>query len=1080
MSSMRWTAVPSSLVARLRRNVRSKAFSNVIFIGWKDGVIPVALFAWSLLWLAKPGTYLYGQDSITFLYPFGPHNSPIISANYNAQSLFFNLVLQGATTAIGSAFLSEQLILASFVGLSALGVVHLLRVVSRVQEKPVDQGFIAKFAAAALYVVNPFSLSVEWQHIQGWTFFPVALPFIIALLVEIHYLGINLRRCVLTLLICLYVAPGLAGAYLFVIAYAFAFFVLLELAHLTLKRISPFTAAKRVLAYVVLGILISGWSSIQYVGSPQFPSQTGAQLVTLFNSESSTTSLFNVLTLTAYSPIQFVPSYFPWIESLPWLIFAGILLLSLLLITLPSTIKMRTVALMTLLTAPVVLVMTGANPPGGFLNQSLLALGGPFDILVNPFYFMAPYYTLYLAYLTYLVLATFIPRAEAGISDWAGHRHIPSHDRITTRNTSQTSETDVAVVRTHVDLPRQGKRATLIACCSIVIVAVSVGIYSGPFFADQVYQPHGNYINELVVPSDYFALANFFEQNYSGPIYNVLVVPTSSAGATYLAYGGSNTFPDSEGLLTQFIPYPTIWRNPQGVQLTPETPLYGAVENATATASQEGGNLLPILSAIHARYVVVLNDFYQNKAMLMAPNGLPYNLAVIQESLNSSLGPPVRIGNFSVYEDPDVTPLVELSNFPDVISTKSITDYFDFLSQLSTTSSNPLVDALQNAIWSSVTLHEGGFVVSQYVGGNQTFLIQAGQVPYFMNSTGSISTSANGTTYADNLVTVQPTVVARGNLSPTFAGNLLYASGRYDWSGPSSGYLLMNGTQFGHPQLTGMLEINLSSTQASDVFTIQSIIDKQMILTINIQHVSESNYLLQATANIRGSSNFGWNNSPLFGPNTFSGPLKFEASITGNQFSFDIQNSSGAWVNDSLYFSANSLDLNGGSDPQYFPEAFDFNPAERGYSLGLYFNGNSSLSDAQLVQVPLVNYVISGPSLASLRPVPYSVSVDASGDYLIHSSPGNLSTLYVGLLTATPGSWQFSAGNGAVSTLVNSNPYYMFEHVNYDPGGNFTGEITLHNYVQVGWESGVLEFVCISVFGTLALAVWGQTRRRPV
>jgi hypothetical protein len=1079
----------------LHQSLRPGKFPTAFVVSWQEAVIPVVLFVVSLIWLGNPGYYLFGQDSYSFILPFGYQDSPFIAAHYNAQSLFTYTLVDWLTEATGSAFLAERIILATFVALSSFGIVHLLRIVNVVRGKPAQTGVIFKGLAAAIYVMNPYSLSVEWQHVQGWTFFPVILPFVLAFLLETHYVGLNLRRLVFTTLVGLLVAPGLAGAYAFVVAYAFSFFAAVEALSWIFRKITVRKAIGRVVAYMVLLLLLTVWNTVQYFGSPLTPSESPSALVALFVSESSTTTITNVLTLTAYSPIQYVPSYFPWIQFLPWLVIAGILLLGAILLTSGRVIHDRTVVLLTLLVGPVVLVMTGSNPPFGAINQLLLSLGGPFEILVNPYYFLAPYYCLYLSYMAYLVLDRYWPRSlgiaspEASVADSRarielsnvpdGNLSVRSNlaepEAITVQNTNLTVS-----ARRKLHLP---DRASMSAILAIGLVFASTSIYAVPFLSAQVYQPNGFYINEEIVPPDYYALSSFLSENYSGPIYNVMLLPSSSGGAAYLTYnGGNDTFPDSEGLLQNFIPYPTIWKYPQGTLLTAESPAFGAIENATALISQEGGNLLAVLDAVHVRYVIVETDYYSNRDMLQAPNGVPYNIPALEENLNISLGPPASIGSFLVYTNPYATPVASATSFPDTVTTPTLNDYFDFLADLSPSDQTPLTAAIDNSLWDSSTGGTKGFVVTRYSGGNQTVSIPAGDVPLFMNSTGSLVPSLNGTSVQGQTVYVHPFVIVRGNLSPVFSGSMAYNASCNCYSTPPSlpnSILAMNSDQFGWPTFRAALKVNLTTPFAANLMTLQFLIGHEMTLSIVLQRHSPSEFLLAATANLTSESNFGWNNTEFLPASAFAGIIQLNASVTDSMFTVGVQNSSGSTVVDSIYFAPNELELNGGYNVGEFTPSKVFDPSRLGYTLAISFSGSDMLGNASLVEQPLLRYVVSTPAVSSYTPLSYAVSATGSGDYQLTVNALNSSVAYLGLCTISPGDWQVTgAGIRSVGTSV-SGPFYSYVvALNHDMNG-ITVLFHLQNYVGISIALGIIEFSATAGLSILLIvAAWYHPNRK--
>ncbi|MFI5414801.1 MAG: hypothetical protein ACHQ16_03940, partial [Candidatus Lutacidiplasmatales archaeon] len=144
-----------------------------------------------LYWARPFGDLIYGQDSTRLFQPFSFNDSPMIPYSYLFSSTFpvpdftTSFYIDSTLRVLGSLgaapWLAERLVIGVFAGLAAAGAVVLLRAIDAARDHPAAaRGWVVGLVAL-VYVYNPFTLSVTFWHIEGWTLFLALLPWIAAL-----------------------------------------------------------------------------------------------------------------------------------------------------------------------------------------------------------------------------------------------------------------------------------------------------------------------------------------------------------------------------------------------------------------------------------------------------------------------------------------------------------------------------------------------------------------------------------------------------------------------------------------------------------------------------------------------------------------------------------------------------------------------------------------------------------------------------------------------------------------------------------------------------------------------------------
>ena len=203
--------------------------------GW---FVPLLAALLPLLWLARDGSsYIYGQDSQSFLQPFAISHDPLVPFSYDfSQSYPIPFYVSGfyvsASVYIlnfltGSSTGSEHILLFGFAALGALGMWDLLRVTGTRWFGPSAGGPLRRGLVVAFYLVNPFTLTVVWWHVEGWTENYVFLPWLLSALLLIYWDGrLSWARGSVVVLLSLLLAEGVGGAFGIPIGYLFLVVIL--------------------------------------------------------------------------------------------------------------------------------------------------------------------------------------------------------------------------------------------------------------------------------------------------------------------------------------------------------------------------------------------------------------------------------------------------------------------------------------------------------------------------------------------------------------------------------------------------------------------------------------------------------------------------------------------------------------------------------------------------------------------------------------------------------------------------------------------------------------------------------------
>ena len=314
---------PRLLSGFLRR--LGKLGIEVIYWEW---TAPILLSVVCLIWAFPTRSYIYGQDSTSFINPFSFNSDPLTtySSLYSstfpvvdrAPYFYLDSFAQGISTVVTNPAFQERIVLLAVVMIGAIGFWDLLRVLARNRGGWWVGKRIAFGVGTACFLMNPLTLTVIYWHLEGWTFFYSFLPFLLSYFVSTLQLrGVDTRRLVVTLLVGLLLAPGVASGFAISVAFAFLVFLIVVIV-IAIHQRSPLRSPAEKIGFsaLLIGGLV-GWSAAPYLLLPgnslTYNEYVSPQnLFLAFQQQTSWSTLFNGLTLTGFSWIYTQPDAYSW------------------------------------------------------------------------------------------------------------------------------------------------------------------------------------------------------------------------------------------------------------------------------------------------------------------------------------------------------------------------------------------------------------------------------------------------------------------------------------------------------------------------------------------------------------------------------------------------------------------------------------------------------------------------------------------------------------------------------------------------------------------------------------------------
>ena len=707
---------------------------------YENFIIPFALTFLIFLFLPGLKYYIFGQDSLPFFGQFTYSQDPLYPFNNDIGMVYFSLISEFVIHFFSSVVLSQRILI--FIGtyISIAGFFDMIDVITHLPNKV--RRITSKTVGTMFFLYNPFTLSVTWWHFDSWSLLILMSPIIISFLTATVYNKSSFRRFLITTVLTMIFAGGfLWGLYpffLLVVAIFLAFPIYHIIKNIHNKTIF-FSMVRRIIYIACFVGVATLWAIVPlyfYTFETIAGPLRGSYLLNFFQSESLTTTLPNVLSMTGFLWIYNVPNAYPWIHMFPAIQATAFLLLFFIPVTPIIFRKYRRILPLILVALFAILFSTGNNFPFGIINKNLLLLKGPFLFLINPYYWVMQYYVLFMALLLSLVFYHSMPKTKNKFNH---------------------------AIKRNFRYLFDSFRLNYLKIIAVVLILFIIGTFFYPFATDQVYQENGSNIDAINLSNGLLELRSYLKATYISPDYYTLLIPTSSGPVSYLNYNNNSTFADSRGLISTIDPYPLIWIN--------NNYLSASVENYLS--SNDLHNIGDVMSYLHVRYVIFTNNHSNNSLMEDSPDGSHYNFSGIFNALKTSFGNPIKFGSYYVFFNPNAKPIFQVIENP-VTTNSTLLQYLEFLGSInSSTLPKGQMSIVNNAIISNATFNNGrlSLVQPSFWG---TYKFPTNQTVLMM-SNGTFETPANvGFVSKNGVVSIKPIVETSllSNLS-SYSTNIL-------------------------------------------------------------------------------------------------------------------------------------------------------------------------------------------------------------------------------------------------------------------------------------------------------------------
>jgi hypothetical protein len=899
------------------------------------------------LLFTRPYTwYLFGQDSIPLINPFLYSQNPLYTFN-NSPYFGFYFVLHLFSLAIPNPELLERVIVIIGTSIASYGILDLFSVIFKSSGKEIHYPLIM-IPAVIFYQFNLFTLSVTWPSFQPWSLLMISAPYIISLFTSLVFISFNWKRFFLTFLVVMLLLPSISFDYLPFFLIVAAIYFIFGILRIILGKEKNYRQLLSLAAIPIFVFIVAFGYNFSLLHSAPYYSinQTSvSSYISSWKSESETTTILRLLTLRGYNRIAAGSPWYPWINSLPYLTLFSYITIVILLFSykVKKYIALLPLSFVALLS---VVFSNGSNAPFGWLNFELLQLKGPFLFLVNPYYFTMQFYVLFLAVLIYIILEDFIPSIytlmrRTGIKQSVGAARIWKFG---------------------------AKRQLPLKVIVILLLFLLVGASFFPFATDQVYEKEGIFINEINMNNGLPEMEAYLLATYKKPDYISLLVPISSfSGRTELLYNNNSTFIDSRGLVASIDPYPLIFSNDSFLATT--------VANYLA-----GGNLTGlsyVLQYLHIKYVIYTTKFAKVNYMMDAPDGLPYNMTYIYDSLLKEVGQPIKFGIFDLFVVPDVTPIAGVMMNP-VFSNSTLPEFIDFLGSLHDVTPQELNTLMSVIISPNLKTKGNEFSMYSYDPNIANYRIFNSTSVYLVNNEGNLSSNySNRYKIGNHLLNIEPERIngfPDGNYSTNMKlvnGSLYGTSSTFYLNGNISTGELVNATMFtGFNQTNQFVRMTLSFGNMSIE-----------ILLIN----QSSNYVLENLA-VSPKGPYGGINIEVPAVND---KILVQAKLDVNDevgITFSIP-STNFTISRTLYYGPNNYALNPYTSPgDFMPGISIRNNATLSISTGDFGLSNSFpliLYNVGQYVLPSIKYIISQNITEEPQVLNSNLSVSIFGAYTI-------------------------------------------------------------------------------------------------
>ncbi|MCI4317052.1 MAG: hypothetical protein L3J96_00805 [Thermoplasmata archaeon] len=943
-----------------------------------------------LLWSRPFGDLLFGQDSTRLFQPFSFNVSPLVPYSYLFSSTFpvpdFTPYFYVDATLrlfddLGSPqWFSERLVIGIFAGVAAAGIVFLLRAVDRARVHPVTSGGIAVGVASLVYVYNPFTLSVTFWHIEGWTLFLAFLPWVAALAVRVvHERQLPLRFAAVVTLAGVYLAPGAISSFAVAVGLVLLWAVLATWVAAPRRPFGWRNRVGKTLVLLGVGLGVEGWSFVPFLLIPNLAYTsnnyvTPENLLATYSQASATWGPYPVLTLTAFSWLVRTPSAYPWIGLLPTIAVAAIVF-PIVVVLGASRLRRSPGSLLVyaagLSALPFVI---GAIAPIADFQIGLLRLGGPFLVIVAGYYILAPLYLLVVV---------------VGLHEtWRSARRPP--------------DSPLDAVRPRVRWRSAVRSATRPSGLATIVIAALLLLSALPFALGDVYQTQGPNADVVALPPSYEALGDFFGTPTNGADYYLLVIPMSAQNGVYLNVSG-HQFLDTANLLASFVPYPLLETN--------NGPTAASLE--TLLAAGPPTNLPSVLADLHVRYV--LDNPYANQSaptMNEAPGGLPIDYGSLRAALREALGAPKVIEQFQLYTVPDPIPLGWSTSQLVGVETPNAAGTLAFIGAV-TGGPSAWTTGLRTALWSPDGSLPGWLLRPSFVSGvSGSLTLPPGDSATSVDPSGlwhpvpcgSGTCDENGTTFdwTGQTVAVQGPVERNTSRAGDYSANQPQSSGGYCAPSGSPIDVAATGPILG----PALLQTTLTLTApAVNNWATVSLVDGNLSVQMQAYQQGAHGPAIVSIAALNHGTVFAWRNVnlPADLPDGASWSLTLDWNASSADASLVV---GGASTLAGIGFGDRSEDT---ANPGFNETAAPLGPVsltQANESITLT-GGAFCLQSSDVAQRPDVSYLVAtGPGAPTAGSVGTTSSVTSSGDVRIDVSGARYAVLgypYNPLWAATAG-----------------------------------------------------------------------------
>lgn len=1056
---------------------------NAGFDGRRDWLIPAIISLVPWIWLLPVTTYLYAQDSLGFINPFGASNSPLLQynplfswtfpvsaeqPNFFAQTL--NLGLAQILPVVG---LRERVLITVGVLIAAFGTWLLLRRFLSINGLPEDGFRWLRTLATAFYIMNPFTLSVVWWHFEGWCYFYIFLPYLIWFLLGATYqTKLDVRDVAIVVVMGVCLAPGLASGFAVSVTFGIVVFLGVILVRPSVNYGGWRGKASRIAVVLSTGPLLVAWTVVPYVLVPHaaFTSSNyvnPANLVSSFRGQSETSTLWNVVTFSAVSWVSTTPGAYgiPRIESV--LLVEGVL--AFLLVTAGATLirAWKGLGVLYVLALSSIALSSGANPPFGPIDAELLSFHGPFLLLVNGYYFLCEYYALLATILVLVMPIHFVRHTKAsrttvrsgvagglpdglGNSPWSPGPH-PTDARQTASRQSTVLTPD-----------------TILTTLGVMLVGVLLVASIAPFASGRIFQASGSNVNEFNLPSSFDELSSTLHKDGVGPSYFTLVLPMSSELGVPLSFGSNADFLDTTNLISSYIPGPVIQAN---------TGAAAADMMSFLASCTPCDNLTLLFDQLHIAWVV-WDPYVEQSAYLTraAPSGQRMDFPMLRESLNASFGPPQESGPFSVYSVEGAVPILTLNHGLNVVEAPGRLDYYNFVNSLGN-ASMPFQTGVGESVWTNTALGVipgiTSLVLFPFDGGNLTLPAWAVPIAKVLNSTDSITPISDwdqwihGSQDGSAVELASPLLQSLANGS-NLSTNMTRSGSGYSSPGGSVSHLNFNPTLSG--EISVVMDLTLEPGASSATWFNIVLTDNRLSVVVQLfTPSSDSNSTLSVSARWDGTP-FCWHN--VLAPNLYGKDLQnVTISIKSSSAGASVVDSKGN-ASATVYFGSLQNDsTNPGFDDSAAPPGeptlgtytLDFQSVYPGLNL-------SNLS----VFAPLsIKDVFASEGSIGPTAVPSAVTEGPDGDWSIHTTTPVASGQYELVLAVAPsGLWSaISSGANAESQNIASDSS-VFAISLVGPPRNISAVVHFGIYLNDGLYVAIGEVLLLPIAAVLLRRRW--------